>query len=628
MRKMILGLAPAILMMGTAAQAAPPAWKVSEVSGRVQLSESGRSRAAVRGALLSSGATITTAPGARAVIVRGEEFVVISPNTRLRVPEAAEADGIMQIIEDFGTALFKIKKKSTPHFGVKTPYLAAVVKGTTFTVTVGAEGGTVQVTEGAVEVSTLDGGATDLVTPGAIAMVGASDLYRLSIEGDASKVLRSSEAPAQGNVTTGRVPAAAAAYAGPAASRIDITAPVGEAPKPLGEATGGLIGGGAAVELAVAEAADQSRGAQRFERGKDDNVPGGGNTNKPDDGKPDKDKPGEAKPDEPKPDKDKPEKPDEPKPDKDKPEEPKPDQPEEPKADLPEEPKADQPEEPKADEPKPDKDKPADPIADQPDEPKPDKDKPDESDKGDKGGSKDGDGKGDKGEDDAPAPGTAPVDGASGGSDAAPVTGGVDDSAGEGSGSTGAGSDGGDQDLSGDSGSDDSDSGSDSDESDSGSDDGDSGSDSGDSDSDSGSDDSGSGSDSGDSDSGSNDSDSGSDSDDGDSGSDDGDSGSDDSDSGSDDSGSGSDDSDSGSDSDGGSGDSGSGGSSGDSGGIDGGVSLPGTDLGDAIDDDDAGNDDNDDDAGDDDDDAGSDGLCLLGLVCLGGDDDGPGSRD
>jgi hypothetical protein len=123
-RKFMIGIAPALLMTGTQALAAPP-WKVSEVSGDVRLSEAGRSRAATKGALLASGATITTSAGARAVIVRGQEFVVISPGTRIRVPAAAESsNGLMQLIEDWGSALFKIEKKSTPHFGVQTPYLA------------------------------------------------------------------------------------------------------------------------------------------------------------------------------------------------------------------------------------------------------------------------------------------------------------------------------------------------------------------------------------------------------------------------------------------------------------------------------------------------------------------------
>src|SRR3546814_1605096 len=67
------------------------------------------------------------------------------------------------IVESAGNIVFSIKKKLTPHFGVQTPYLAAVVKGTTFSVTVDGTGASVQVVEGAVEVSTLDGGARDLI---------------------------------------------------------------------------------------------------------------------------------------------------------------------------------------------------------------------------------------------------------------------------------------------------------------------------------------------------------------------------------------------------------------------------------------------------------------------------------
>ena len=193
MRKMIIGAAGTLLLsMGAPAGAAPqPAWRISESSGDVQLVESGRSRPALRGALLSSGSLIATGAAARAVIVRGKEFVVISPGSRVRVPTEPESrGGMMQMMVDFGTSLFKIERKSTPHFGVKTPYLAAVVKGTTFTVTAGSAGGTVQVTEGAVDVSTLDGGASEILRPGSVATVGAGDLFELSIRGDTSKVIR------------------------------------------------------------------------------------------------------------------------------------------------------------------------------------------------------------------------------------------------------------------------------------------------------------------------------------------------------------------------------------------------------------------------------------------------------
>ena len=197
MNRIVIGLTPFLAAMSSAAMAAPatPGWKVSEVSGDVRVVENGRPRAAVRGALLASGSMVVTGARARAVIVRGGEFVVVSPNSRLRLAPPEQQGGIIQAIVEFGTSLFRIEHKAAPHFGVQTPYLAAVVKGTTFTVTVGDDGSSVQVTEGAVEVSTLDGGAADLIRPGMIASVGAADRYQLSVQGDVSRVIRSNAVP-------------------------------------------------------------------------------------------------------------------------------------------------------------------------------------------------------------------------------------------------------------------------------------------------------------------------------------------------------------------------------------------------------------------------------------------------
>ncbi len=284
MGKFILSVAPVLAAMSGSALAAVPAWKVSEVSGDVRLIENGRARGAVKGALLGSGSTIATGANARAVIVRGEEFVVISPRTQLRVPAATAPNRIMQLIEDFGTAVFKIQKKNTPHFGVQTPYLAAVVKGTTFTVTVGPEGGSVQVTEGAVQVSTLDGGAAELVRSGSIAMVGASDLYRLNVEGDTSKAVRSPNAPADAGSKAGPS-ARSAAYSGPPGQEVRITKRLDEHSKSLKEVTKGLLEGHSSHNMAQAEFREQARAARKegFNPGNGD---GNGNPGKDHDAKP------------------------------------------------------------------------------------------------------------------------------------------------------------------------------------------------------------------------------------------------------------------------------------------------------------------------------------------------------
>jgi hypothetical protein len=303
-RNLVIGVLPALLLVGARAEAAPP-WTVSEVSGDVRLSENGRTRPATKGLLLGSGAVIATAPGARAVLVRGQEFVVISPGSRLRLPAAESPNRIVQMIQEFGSALFKIEKKSTPHFGVQTPYLAAVVKGTTFTVTVGAEDARVRVTEGAVEVSTLDGGAADLLTPGSLAMVGKSDLYRLTVEGKGAKELRSGAAPA-GAPVAGAVTVPAPNQASIAkgdnrsarAETVRIVKVIGERSMSLGKATDGLVEGRTAAEHAQGQFNEHSREARAPKADKpdqnpsDDKQPEKGDTEKPDkDEKPNTDKP-------------------------------------------------------------------------------------------------------------------------------------------------------------------------------------------------------------------------------------------------------------------------------------------------------------------------------------------------
>src|SRR3954462_911797 len=177
--------APIALLFASSALAQAPAWHVSEASGDVRIVENGHARPAARGALVPEGAIVATAAGARAVLVRAHDYVVVSPASRVRVPTLHQqgGSGLIQMITDAGTAMFRIQHQATPHFGVQTPYLAAVVKGTVFTVTVGERGASVQVTEGAVQVSTVDGGAAEMIRPGMVATIAAADLQLLHVEG-------------------------------------------------------------------------------------------------------------------------------------------------------------------------------------------------------------------------------------------------------------------------------------------------------------------------------------------------------------------------------------------------------------------------------------------------------------
>ncbi len=171
----------AALLSSTAVSASGAQWKVSEASGQVSVVRDGASVMIRRDAQLRPGDVVRTGPSSRAVLVRGQEYVIVSAGSHLQIKQATQDNPVTQIIQYLGNALFKIEKKSTPHFGVDTPYMAAVVKGTTFNVSVTSAGATVQVTEGAVEVATNDNLKSALLTPGLVGHVDSRDIADLLV---------------------------------------------------------------------------------------------------------------------------------------------------------------------------------------------------------------------------------------------------------------------------------------------------------------------------------------------------------------------------------------------------------------------------------------------------------------
>ena len=224
------------LLCSTSAFAQAGPWIVTEKTGDVFVGQSGITKVAIKGNSLTEGDSVKTGKTGRAVITRGEQFMVISPNSHIRIANPKDDGYLTQIIEYFGSVLFNVDKKKDKHFEVKTPYMAAVVKGTTFNIVVGPEGSTVQVTEGAVEVATLDGGARELLTPGNIGLVESSDPFSLNIIGDTDKRIDSPNRVAtEGTVTASRKKAVAA--------QPPIVREIANAPANLGELTNGLIVG-------------------------------------------------------------------------------------------------------------------------------------------------------------------------------------------------------------------------------------------------------------------------------------------------------------------------------------------------------------------------------------------------
>lgn len=154
------------------AQPLPP-WRVTALEGLVQVmdEEEGKAfRNAAPGEVLTVGAVVTTGLESSAELTNGFQKITIRSNSRLRVPEDRR-DGMTRVLHELGTILFDIDRKDGPHFQVDTPLVTAVVKGTRFTVVVGPETTTVEVTEGLVEVRAAEGEARRDVPTGYMARV-------------------------------------------------------------------------------------------------------------------------------------------------------------------------------------------------------------------------------------------------------------------------------------------------------------------------------------------------------------------------------------------------------------------------------------------------------------------------
>ncbi len=159
-------------------------WSVSKSSGEVWIATTGAQPVSLKQEdTLKPGDTIRTGRNGRVLLVRGEETILIAPNSMIGVP-TEKKDGLSTtILQRAGSILLEVERKNVKHFEVETPYLAAVVKGTQFSVTVNAASTSVDVKRGQVEVSDFKSGQIALIKPGQVATSFANGKGGLSLSG-------------------------------------------------------------------------------------------------------------------------------------------------------------------------------------------------------------------------------------------------------------------------------------------------------------------------------------------------------------------------------------------------------------------------------------------------------------
>ena len=170
-----LVMVPLLALMSTAPALAED-WVVTKISGEAWIAAP--NAAAVRataGMAVPDGSTLSTRHNGRAQLERGAESILVSPDTVI-APQSTTFFGTSTTIQQqSGRIELEVEKRNVKHFTVKTPLLAAVVKGTRFAVSVSARRADVQVSRGVVEVSDLRNGSSVDIGAGQRATVSTQD---------------------------------------------------------------------------------------------------------------------------------------------------------------------------------------------------------------------------------------------------------------------------------------------------------------------------------------------------------------------------------------------------------------------------------------------------------------------
>ncbi|MBB4067188.1 FecR domain-containing protein [Gellertiella hungarica] len=184
MKKFLLVPALALLSLAQPVAALAADWVVAKVSQPSSYTEDRKTWFPLKpGMTVKNQSWISTGPRGRVVLQRAKDRVTFQPNTLAGVYERPGFAVHTDFAQQAGTIRLEIDPKVKPHLAVQTPYLAAVVKGTVFSVTVSGKGATVGVDRGRVEVTDALSGERTGVRAGQKAAVDNNPRTAMAVTG-------------------------------------------------------------------------------------------------------------------------------------------------------------------------------------------------------------------------------------------------------------------------------------------------------------------------------------------------------------------------------------------------------------------------------------------------------------
>ena len=121
------------------ASAAAADWKIVRMSGDVRVYHNDVTWISLKQDYrLKPGEAVWTGRNGRVMLASASGRLLLKPRSMVRIPVRSSRGSYSVLHQYSGTIEADIDSRKTRHFSVKTPFLAAVVKGTKFTISVKA----------------------------------------------------------------------------------------------------------------------------------------------------------------------------------------------------------------------------------------------------------------------------------------------------------------------------------------------------------------------------------------------------------------------------------------------------------------------------------------------------------
>src|SRR5882724_6259764 len=194
------------------------------------------------GQVLSVGSDVETGAGAVVFLSRNGDRLIIQPNSHLRIDAPGTAGLLDHFMQSLGSVFYDVEPRKNRSFGVTAPYVAAVIKGTRFLVTVEPGRNSVRVSASGIP-NTVPTQATDVPGPvETLASDGGAATGTSAVDGTTGAA--GGVSSGAGKAVSGAVGATADAVAGAGTGVVGgVTDTVGGVVAGVTNTVGGVVGG-------------------------------------------------------------------------------------------------------------------------------------------------------------------------------------------------------------------------------------------------------------------------------------------------------------------------------------------------------------------------------------------------